>query len=717
MTTRAKNTGSTVSAANLNKDLETALANHQAGRLTAAEIAYKKILAVQPDNYTALGLLGIIAHQAGDNARAIELLGGAVALDPFNASFYNNLGESYRALNRADEATACYQKALAIQPDHAEAHNNLGNVFQRQGKPDQAIVCYQKALAKNSYFVQAYINYGIAQVSLGQYIEALENIRRALRIQETAEARKLFVRLIPHIRLFQDHAEIRDFLARAIAETWGRPNDLAHSAIAFIKLNKHVKEPIDRAIAAWPKRLAGQELFGDSGLAAVSDDALLLRLLENTPACDFEMEIFLTFARYALLQSALTGEETADKALAFYAALAQQCFINEYVFSCTEDELSQAQSLRDRLVSILSGGGPIPALLLVSVAAYFPLHGLPAAQELFRHPWTSPVSALLAQQVKEPLEEQQSRPSIPKLTPVEGSVSLLVQRQYEENPYPRWAKITTIDDALPVDAYFGMLFPGVPFHPLGKGHHVEILVAGCGTGQHPITTATRFSGTRVLAIDLSLSSLCYAQRKTRELGIKNIEYAQADIMQLGTLGRTFDIIESSGVLHHLEDPAAGLKILLSLLKPGGFINLGLYSEAARQGIVAARALIAEQGYTTQSGDIRRCRENIVSITDIQSPLRKIRAFRDFFSTSECRDLLFHVQEHRFTLPRIKELLDTCQLNFIGFTIDMMTKREYQTMFPGDVLMQNMDYWHVLETENPDIFKSMYQFWAQKPLDA
>ena len=137
-----------------------------------------------------------------------------------------------------------------------------------------------------------------------------------------------------------------------------------------------------------------------------------------------------------------------------------------------------------------------------------------------------------------------------------------------------------------------------------------MLIAGCGTGQHAIETAQRFAGARVLAIDLSLTSLAYALRKTRELGVRNIEYAQADILKLGTIGRTFDVIESSGVLHHLADPFAGWRVLLSLLRPGGFMAVGLYSEIARADIVEARAFIAERGYGSSADDIRRCRQEL-----------------------------------------------------------------------------------------------------------
>ena len=137
---------------------------------------------------------------------------------------------------------------------------------------------------------------------------------------------------------------------------------------------------------------------------------------------------------------------------------------------------------------------------------------------------------------------------------------------------------------------------------------------------------------RVLAIDLSLSSLCYAMRKTQESGLKNLEYAQADILKLQSIRRTFDVIEAGGVLHHLAEPLAGWRILLSLLRPGGFMRIGLYSKPARQDIAAARVLIAERGYGPSADDIRRCRHELAGFDD-RAPLSRVANRLDFFSTA------------------------------------------------------------------------------------
>ena len=133
----------------------------------------------------------------------------------------------------------------------------------------------------------------------------------------------------------------------------------------------------------------------------------------------------------------------------------------------------------------------------------------------------------------------------------------------------------------------------------------DILIAGCGTGQHSIETARQFKGARVLAIDLSLTSLCYAKRKTKELGVKNIEYGQADVLQLQAIGRTFDIIEASGVLHHLADPLAGWRVLLSILRPGGFMKLRSLQQTGTTELAPARTYAQRSGVCASRRECRR----------------------------------------------------------------------------------------------------------------
>jgi SAM-dependent methyltransferase len=316
-------------------------------------------------------------------------------------------------------------------------------------------------------------------------------------------------------------------------------------------------------------------------------------------------------------------------------------------------------------------------------------------QALLDRPWPPCVDALLVQQIKEPAQERQIAATIPALTAIEGEVSRAVRAQYEENPYPRWVQAGP---------------PGQPpiLSERQAGQSLDVLIAGCGTGLSTTELARHARGARLLAIDLSLASLSYAKRMAQSFGLTNIEFAQADIMKLSSIGRDFDFIDASGVLHHLDDPWAGWRVLLSLLRPGGAMEVGLYSERGRRNVVAARAMIARRGYRPVPEDIRRFREDIAAAED-GSLLKSLARSDDFFSMSECRDLLFHPQEHRLSLPDIKVFLANNHLQFAGFVLPQAILRRFAIRFSDPAAMTDLDRWNTFESEAPDTFAGMYLF--------
>ena len=95
-----------------------------------------------------------------------------------------------------------------------------------------------------------------------------------------------------------------------------------------------------------------------------------------------------------------------------------------------------------------------------------------------------------------------------------------------------------------------------------------------------------------------------------------------------------------------------------------------------------------------------------------SRLRTHGEVPDFFSISGCRDLLFHVQEHRLALPDIAAFIAANNLQFLGFALDPLTRRNYARRFPRDPAMTDMAQWHQYEIENPGTFIGCYQFWVQ-----
>ena len=92
--------------------------------------------------------------------------------------------------------------------------------------------------------------------------------------------------------------------------------------------------------------------------------------------------------------------------------------------------------------------------------------------------------------------------------------------------------------------------------------------------------------------------------------------------------------------------------------------------------------------------------------------KKLNYNYDFYSTSNVRDLIFHVQEHRFTLPQIKNSLDELGLKFCGFeNKDVISN--FKELHKNETDIYDLELWHQFEERNPQAFSGMYQFWCQK----
>ena len=439
---------------------------------------------------------------------------------------------------------------------------------------------------------------------------------------------------------------------------------------------------------------------------ALSELPLLFKLMSVCPLADLELEAVFTTIRSSLLASVLETAGNSDL-ISFQSALALQCFTNEYIYIQDDADTEALQRLEDIVEKTLSDGkhpSPQSVLCLASFKA------------LNEYEWcdllnvTSDIEEVFTRQVIEPNQEVFLKSDIPALKEITDKVSSKVREQYEKSPYPRWINLGLRLKPAPISVIASEIKLKL-FNPaINKIEAPNILIAGCGTGQHSIGTAARFKNSKVLAIDLSLSSLAYAKRKTEELAVENIKYMQADILDLGKLNRQFDIIESAGVLHHMNDPVAGWKVLTGCLKQGGLMKVGLYSESARQHIVKIREEIAQSGIGLSDFVMKSFRDKVIKSDEEHH--KRILKSGDFYSMSELRDLLFHVQEHRFTIPQLKDSLAELGLKFCGFEAKKIVQN-FKLTNNGIDDTYHLDKWNVYEEANPNTFTGMYQFWCQK----
>ncbi|MBI1775730.1 MAG: methyltransferase domain-containing protein [Proteobacteria bacterium] len=671
------------------------------GNYREAIILAKHWLARHPNDDDGFMMLGIIAALTQDPAAARVFFHRSVTANPENGKAWDNLGRFLCSLGEIKSGVAALLRAHvlgAIEPEGflflARGLHLLRRRIDMTRRAVRAVDLYARAFSLNSRLKKAH---------WPSYVDVLKSSLDAV--------------AAPWM--------IAD-LRRACVDGSARPSDLmpvvcknlteqgvVDSIISLGRVGEGVILPSVRSSRPRPQSPPLGKV-GDGRLVelcrSLSGNALLLTALASAPMAERSWEAALTGLRRRLLDHALASADAfADAAMTpVIIALALQCALNESIFFETEAEANGV----DRLARHLARLDTLPASGegLLAVAALYRADTF--RQLLASHPIAAPSPAmqmLIDRLVREPEAEAALAAAIPRLGQIDDAVSKSVRRQYEESPYPRWITTQTLWPNTDSRATLGMLVPALEGRPPTLRYE-SVLIAGCGTGRQLIETACLFPKARVVGIDLSLKSLGYAKRKAIEAGIANIELMQADLLDLKGSGKRFDIIMCSGVLHHMAAPLKGLSILRTLMKPSGLIYIGLYSRIAREHLLPIQTYIKQNGLASTPDAIRSLRHLIRSqaFPDFIEP----GEHSDFYTLSECRDLLFHAHEDTFDLDEIAAAIRDNRLRFLGFTLyGTHWAQKFTQEFPNDPMMLSLDNWRRFESKHRRCFAGMYQFWA------
>jgi SAM-dependent methyltransferase len=237
-----------------------------------------------------------------------------------------------------------------------------------------------------------------------------------------------------------------------------------------------------------------------------------------------------------------------------------------------------------------------------------------------------------------------------------------VQAFYERYPYPR-----PVDD---LDRYrerwrdanrrrgdFHLHWPRKPFR-----EEQSILVAGCGTSQ-AAKHALRWPAARVVGIDVSATSVRSTEALKHKYDLRNLEVKQLSIDRVCELGRSFDQVVCTGVLHHLADPDAGLRALRDVLHPDGSMNLMVYAPYGRTGIYMIQEFCRLVGIHAEDGEIEQLIAALASLP-AQHPLaRLLHDAPDFRNEAALADALLNPQDRSYSVPQLLQLLSGAGLEF------------------------------------------------------
>ena len=489
-----------------------------------------------------------------------------------------------------------------------------------------------------------------------------------------------------------------------------------HQPLSEVAISRLVKlgalGPALASLAQSGPEAAARELVVKRTGDLLKDD-LFLAALEHGVNRNLPVERLLTALRRALLLE-VPADRMEDRALqAFTLALARQCASNEHIWAVSEEERKALSGLAPDLGKLREGDLEAGRQLLLR-ALYRPLRELlPAgtgAQEL-AGVRPKALRDLVQHMLAEEEAEKAVAARIPRLGSITDATSAKVAAQYEALPYPRWTSLI-----LPPGGAmrFGLrhFFPQERLAFLEKPF--DVLVAGCGTGRQAIQAKLGYGGdARVLGIDLSARSLAYGQLQAERLGVTDgLSFAQCDLLDVARTGRAFDIVECVGVLHHLADPFAGWKALLEVLKPGGLMQIGLYSAVSRKALAALRKEPGYPGPGCSTDAALAYRQQLMQRPEDEGRVG-VQVSQDAYTMSEFRDLVLHPSERHLELAEIERFLADNGLTFRGFMLPGTVLQQFTKAYPDSPGPGRLGDWALFEKDNPRTFDAMYRLWCDR----
>ena len=556
---------------------------------------------------------------------------------------------------------------------------------------------------------EARFNLARALVSAGNPAEAVEQCSKSLELRsEFRYAARLLASLLQRYAL-NDEIEIspRGLLAAFRFIDVDR-QALCNAAIALLKFSAPLADAVALGnTAGWDA--AAAYLIKGKGRKLLQD-RLLRAALTHGVNTDVELEFLLTAIRKQILKrrEALSARPIYE----FVCVLIRQCANNGHVFYVSDEEHALLADLEFDLEEMFSGATATAGNFMLA-ALYIPLSELIGSSFAARD-FGKISPRALRPVIKEHLdalsEETANAASMPQLTPITDETSQRVASQYRTAPYPRWLSLQAPQPGS-ARARLREYFPEAHLG-LIEGT-CDVLIAGAGTCQQAIHSAIAYGPeSRVLALDLSAPSLAYGARMGPLLGAENLRYTLGDILRLDETDALFDVIECAGVLHHMAAPYDAWRTLLSRLRPGGLMQIGLYSAVSRRDLAALADDPGWPGPQADDDSLRRYR-NILMRRSPKEPSAVLPLSIDFFATGDFRDLALHVQEQRCTIPDIRKFLATNGLDFHGFILPVETRDAFANMFADDGMPGTLMHWWEFEQANPRTFDGMYMFWCRK----
>jgi SAM-dependent methyltransferase len=243
----------------------------------------------------------------------------------------------------------------------------------------------------------------------------------------------------------------------------------------------------------------------------------------------------------------------------------------------------------------------------------------------------------------------------------DSGTTLAVSTFYETHPYP--PPVANLDayrqswDDTRRRADAHLFWPSQSYRD-----NRSILVAGCGTSQ-AAKYALRWPHARVTGIDLSKTSIEETTKLKHKYDLENLELHRLPVERVADLGRSFDQVVCTGVLHHLPSPDTGLRALREVLEPEGAMHLMLYAPYGRAGVYMLQEYCRRLGIGTAQHEIQELAATLGALPADHPLMPLLRNARDFHSEAGLADALLHPQDRAYSVPQVLDFLRAADLAF------------------------------------------------------
>jgi 2-polyprenyl-3-methyl-5-hydroxy-6-metoxy-1,4-benzoquinol methylase len=617
---------------------------------------------------------------------------------------YPNYIPAYEGLSAAQLRLGEHSKSLktlehieAIDPTYKNLKKQIAIRHKILGNHREHYNYLQKAIQLGDQTPDTLNSYGLVAYKLANHMEAIKALVYA---SERSNFNQIYLAnlafALKGIRISQHSPRLITLLEKILSsKNITRPKNLSPLIVSQLTLDNDFMSNIGE--------LENENLTAcklNSALNNIARNNLFTQFIKVSPMPNLMLEAYLRRIRSIFLNH--SEIEYSEDVIHLLYSLYKHCQVNEFIYSDYEEEQENLTILLNR--EIKEEKHQLIRYLILGCFRDLSLEQLKKAAKL-----RSPVTKYLKSEADFLRRYQSYKQKFEFNLSFANDTTAKVSTQYNKFPYPRYENLQI---ALQKYDYKEWLVrTGLDVNQVKSVQtkvRPTILVAGCGTGQQSIELASSLSNADFTAIDVSPSSLAYAKAKSDSQNLSNIQYLACDILELESLGKNFDYIECTGVLHHMDQPEVGLlELAKSLHKTNGIMKIALYSRLARRNLSSNTN---GSSSAKDANEIKKLREKL--ITDGHFNKSHTNAI-DFYYLSGFKDLMLHEHEVLFSIPEIEKMLTKLNLEFLGFQNSHTNFiQKFSKLNPNPSDMLNLEKWHEFEVRNPDTFWGMYTFWCK-----